>query len=83
MQAVLPLLLLFLLPSVLQPVNLHGLGVLGLPPTSRVVGQSHGCEIDNLQGRGTHSGSISPGLSHFLRTPPHVSGMVWGEGFSL
>ena len=48
----LPLLLLLLLPAVLPPVHLHGLGGPGLPRTSRAVRQSHGCESDNLQSRG-------------------------------
>lgn len=48
MQAMLPLLSLFLLLPVFQSVDLHGLGGLGFPGTSRTVGQSHACERDNL-----------------------------------
>lgn len=48
MKAVLPLLFLLLLLPVLQPVDLHGLGGLGLPSTSRTVRQSHGCKHNNL-----------------------------------
>lgn len=82
MQAMLALLLLLLLPAVLQPVDLHGLGGPGLPPTSRAVRQSHGCESDNLPSQ-MHSQS-----TRCLPIPPHVVlpaslGGLWGWGFSL
>lgn len=63
LQAVLPLLLLLLLPAMLPPVHLHGLRAPGLPHTSRAVRQSHGCESKNLQSRGAR-------LLHLVSTRP-------------
>ena len=63
----LPLLLLLLLPAVLPPVHLHGLGGPGLPDTSRAVRQSHGRESDNLQSRGAR-------LLHQVPTRPFPMG---------
>ena len=79
LQAVLPLLLLLLLPTMLPPVHLHGLGGPGLPDTSRAVRQSHGCESDNLQSR-------SAWLLHLVSTRPlpvgstSISPEVWAGG---
>lgn len=68
MQAVLPLLLLLLLLAAFHPVDLHGLRGLGLPHISSAVGQSHGCENDNLpsQGRRVTPPGVGPSLPHVV-----------------
>lgn len=83
LQAVLPLLLLLLLPTMLPPVHLHGLGGPGLPHTSRAVRQSHGCESDNLQSR-------SAQLLHLVSTCPFPLGstsispqVCWWQGWGV
>lgn len=72
MQAVLPLLLVLLLLAVFQPVDLHGLGGPGLPHISRAVGQSHGCESNNLPG-GAHGHSTR----HLPIPSPRGPGHPW------
>lgn len=76
-QAVLPLLPLLLLLAAFHPVDLHGLGGLGLPHISRAVGQSHGCENNNLPSQGCRV--TPPGVG------PASRGGLWvaGWGFSL
>lgn len=82
MQTVLPLLLVLLLLAVFQPVDLHGLGGPGLPHISRAVGQSHGCESNNLPNKvHGHSARHLPIPSPW--GPPGIPGRFVGWGFSL
>lgn len=81
MQTVLPLLLLLLLLAVFQPVDLHYLGGLGLPTMSRAVGQSHGCESDDLPSQGAcllHEASARP----FPMWSQHLGGLRVGGSLS-
>ena len=78
---VLPLLLVRLLLAVLQPVDdLHGLGGPGLPHISGAVGQSHGCESNNLWSQGArshHQASARP-FPMWSSQHPWGGGGLWG-----
>lgn len=77
MQTVLPLLLLLLLLAPLQPVDLHGLGAPGPPHVSRVVGQSHGCEMTTCRAKVARSlHGVGPSLPHAVPAP---LGGLWAD----
>lgn len=83
MQVVLPLLLVRLLLAVLQPVDdLRGLGGPGLPHISGAVGQSHGCESNNLRSQGARSHHQASAHSCPMWSSQHPWG-AWFVGWAF
>lgn len=77
MQALLSLLLPLLLLPMFQLVDLHDLGLPGLPHAAGAMGQSHGCDSDNLPRPRCKVNPVGV-YCPLLPAPPHVCGRLLG-----